>query len=192
MKAGRPATIMSVQDRPTSVRLSPRNEEPHNVQLDHYATGPARPRTAARVREVIDIGRTLQSDYNRMVLSPSPTEWDSFLILSDDQFSEVGFPWHPHRGFRTLTLVLGGLLEHGDNASGYGLVGVDDAQYMAAGCYVLQYELAHKCQPVHTLQLWLNLPPELKFMDTTYRDLQGSPATIVAAGRDDLRARSAR
>jgi redox-sensitive bicupin YhaK (pirin superfamily) len=34
---------------------------------------------------------------------------------SDDWFSAVGFPWHPHRGFQTVTLVLDGLLEHRDN-----------------------------------------------------------------------------
>jgi redox-sensitive bicupin YhaK (pirin superfamily) len=78
-----------------------------------------------------------------------------------------------------VTLVLDGKLDHRDNAGGYGVLEPGDAQYMAAGRYALHYELAHESKPVHTLQLWLNLPPEKKLIDTRYRDLRASDAAVV-------------
>ena len=116
-------------------------------------------------------GPTPQVDHNVLALPFSETRWDPFVVLSEDRFSATGFPWHPHRGFQTVTLVLDGELEHRDNAGGYSVLGAGDAQYMVAGRYALHYELAHLRRPVHTLQLWLNLPSELKLMDTGYADL---------------------
>jgi quercetin 2,3-dioxygenase len=138
-------------------------------------------RRPALVADAPDLGRNSgQVDKNRVVLDSRQAErWDPFVTWSDDWFSKVGFPWHPHRGFQTITLVLEGLLEHRDNAGGFGILGPGDAQYMAAGRYALHYELAYQRQPVHTLQLWLNLPPEKKLMDTRYRDLRAEDATVI-------------
>ena len=137
------------------------------------------PRSVSDVFAAQVNGPTAQVDHNILVLPFSETQWDPFIVLSDDRFSTVGFDWHPHRGFQTVTLVLAGELEHRDNAGGFGVLGPGDAQYMAAGRYAMHYELAHQRRPVHTLQLWLNLPRELKLMDTNYVDLRAADAALV-------------
>jgi hypothetical protein len=131
---------------------------------------------------VVDAGQNThpQNDRGLMPMDFAQAQrWDPFLGLAEDWFSTVGFDWHPHRGFQTVTLVLDGKLEHRDNAGGFGVLEPGDAQYMAAGRYALHYELAHEQKPVHTLQLWLNLPPEKKLIDTRYRDLRACDATTI-------------
>lgn len=133
-----------------------------------------------RVIDATDTGRTTQSDYQRFVLpAADPAAHDPFIALVEDWFSDAGFPWHPHRGFQTLTLVIDGQLEHQDNAGGAGVLGPGDAQWMVAGRYALHSELAHRRRPVHTLQAWINLPPELKLTDTSYRDLRAADAALL-------------
>jgi redox-sensitive bicupin YhaK (pirin superfamily) len=139
---------------------------------------------------VVDAGENThpQNDRGLMPLDFRHAQrWDPFLGLAEDWFSAVGFDWHPHRGFQTVTLVLDGKLEHRDNAGGYGILEPGDAQYMAAGRYALHYELAHERKPVHTLQLWLNLPPEKKLIDTRYRDLRASDAAVIREDGVDVR-----
>jgi redox-sensitive bicupin YhaK (pirin superfamily) len=138
-------------------------------------------RRATEVLTTHDNGPTAQVDRNLLVLPFSATAWDPFIVLSEDRFSTVGFDWHPHRGFQTVTLVIDGQLEHRDNAGGTSVLNPGDAQYMAAGRYALHYELAHEGRPVRTLQLWLNLPRELKLMDTRYVDMRATRAGLVTA-----------
>ncbi len=132
-------------------------------------------------------GPTAQSDDASWVLPPHETRWDPFVLWSEDVFSTRGFPWHPHRGFQTLTFVLDGELEHRDNAGGFGVLGAGDAQYMAAGRYAMHYELAHEFRPVRTLQAWINLPASEKLGPTSYIDLRAESATRIE--RDGARAR---
>jgi len=131
------------------------------------------------VQDPVHNGRTKSSDDSFFIMPPDERRWDPFLVLVEDWFSEAGFPWHPHRGFQTLTFVLEGQLEHRDNAGGFGILGPGDAQYMVAGRYALHYELAHERRPVHTLQLWINLPPEKKLIDSSYRDLRAGDAAVI-------------
>lgn len=103
----------------------------------------------------------------------------SFILLVEDEFNTRGFPWHPHRGFQTLTYVLDGRLEHRDNAGGAGVLARGDAQYMSAGRYAMHYELAHAFEPVRTLQAWINLPASDKLGPTSYVDLPRAAATRI-------------
>jgi quercetin 2,3-dioxygenase len=99
---------------------------------------------------------------------------DPFLLLSEDWFSRVGFDWHPHRGFETVTYVIDGHLEHRDNAGGHGVLGPGDLQWVTTGRGVIHAELAYDQKPVHTLQLWLNLPASKKMVEPRYQDLRSA------------------
>ena len=73
-------------------------------------------RTVVRVEDKIHFGADSQVDDRNVVITPTnPAVTDPFLLLSEDWFSTPGFQWHPHRGLETVTLVLDGVLEHGDN-----------------------------------------------------------------------------
>ena len=64
---------------------------------------------------------------------------DPFIHM--DQMGQVeyapgepkGTPWHPHRGFETVTYMLAGAMEHGDNQVNSGLLGPGSVQWMTAG-----------------------------------------------------------
>jgi redox-sensitive bicupin YhaK (pirin superfamily) len=44
-----------------------------------------------------------------------------------------GTPWHPHRGFETVTYIIDGTFRHRDSHGGGGLITNGDTQWMTAG-----------------------------------------------------------
>src|SRR4051812_38056819 len=125
------------------------------------------------------LGADEQVDDKAMVLPPGSWGlYDPFLMMAEDWFSTVGFDWHPHRGIETVTLVLDGQLEHRDNRGGHGVLGPGDAQWMTAGGGIIHSERALAGKPVHTLQLWLNLPAAQKLAPAGYQDLRGEAVPV--------------
>jgi redox-sensitive bicupin YhaK (pirin superfamily) len=129
-------------------------------------------RSVGRVEDRRRLGPDEQVDDKAMVfVATDPALTDPFLFLSEDWFSKPGFDWHPHRGIETVTTVLDGVLEHGDNLGNAGALEPGDVQWMTAGRGIIHRELAYRDEHAHTLQLWLNLPAARKFADTRYQDL---------------------
>ena len=94
---------------------------------------------------------------------------DPFVHL--DQMGEVeyapgepkGTPWHPHRGFETVTYMIDGEMAHQDSNGGGGLITNGDTQWMTAGSGILHIETPPESLVVsgglfHGFQLWVNLP----------------------------------
>ena len=71
---------------------------------------------------------------------------DPFIHM--DQMGEVdyapgepkGTPWHPHRGFETVTYMIDGLMQHQDSNGGGGMIADGDTQWMTAGAGILHIE----------------------------------------------------
>src|SRR5258708_7014476 len=71
---------------------------------------------------------------------------DPFIHM--DQMGEVeyapgepkGTPWHPHRGFETVTYIIDGVFRHQDSNGGGGLITNADTQWMTAGGGILHIE----------------------------------------------------
>ena len=98
------------------------------------STGNTTGRTIVRVEDKIHLGADSQvDDRNAIILPMAPALTDPFLLLAEDWFSTSGFEWHPHRGLETVTLVLDGVLEHGDNLGHAGALVAGDVQWMTAG-----------------------------------------------------------
>ena len=143
-------------------------------------------RTVALVEDNIHFGGDSQVDDRNVIITPlDPARTDPFLLLSEDWFSTPGFEWHPHRGLETVTLVLDGVLEHGDNLGNAGALTAGDVQWMTAGRGIIHRELAFRNEHAHILQLWVNLPAELKMVDTRYQDLRAGSRPVVE--RDGVR-----
>ena len=98
---------------------------------------------------------------------------DPFVHM--DQMGEVdygpgepkGTPWHPHRGFETVTYIIDGTFQHQDSNGGGGLITDGDTQWMTAGGGILHIEAPPEELVVsgglfHGFQLWVNLPSRLK------------------------------
>ena len=117
---------------------------------------------------------------------------DPFIHL--DQMGEVdygpgepkGTPWHPHRGFETVTYMMDGLLQHNDSLGGGGLISDGGTQWMTAGQGILHIEtppehLVASGGLFHGLQLWVNLPREQKWVTPRYQDLAGDQVTLLSS-----------
>jgi redox-sensitive bicupin YhaK (pirin superfamily) len=143
-------------------------------------------RTVVRVEDRIPFGGDAQVDDRNVIITPmDPAATDPFLLLSEDWFSTPGFEWHPHRGLETVTLVVDGVLEHGDNLGNAGALTTGDVQWMTAGRGIIHRELAFRNERAHTLQLWVNLPGELKMVETRYQNLLSADRPVIE--RDGVR-----
>jgi quercetin 2,3-dioxygenase len=97
-----------------------------------------------------------------------------------------GTPWHPHRGFETVTYMLDGTFQHQDSHGGGGLISDGDTQWMTAGAGILHIETPPEALVVsgglfHGFQLWVNLPARDKFSQPRYQSLEGAQVTLLAS-----------
>ena len=98
----------------------------------------------------------------------------------------VGTAWHPHRGFETVTYMIDGEMAHSDSQGGGGLITNGDTQWMTAGAGILHIETPPEHLVVsgglfHGLQLWVNLPRELKFAPPRYQDIRSSKVSLLTS-----------
>ncbi|WP_116040440.1 pirin family protein [Amycolatopsis palatopharyngis] len=97
-----------------------------------------------------------------------------------------GAPWHPHRGFETVTYLLDGMFVHHDSHGGGGTIAEGDTQWMTAGSGVLHDELPSEELVIkggwfHGVQLWVNLPKKQKWVAPRYQDLRGGDLTLLTS-----------
>ena len=117
-------------------------------------------------------------------------ELDPFIHL--DQMGEVdyapgepkGTPWHPHRGFETVTYMIDGIMDHQDSLGGGGTITNGDTQWMTAGQGILHIEappehLVASGGLFHGLQLWVNLPRAAKMITPKYQDIRGRESALI-------------
>ena len=117
---------------------------------------------------------------------------DPFVHM--DQMGEVeyapgepkGTPWHPHRGFETVTYIMDGTFEHSDSNGGGGVITNGDTQWMTAGAGILHIEKPPEALVVsgglfHGIQLWVNLPRDLKWSAPRYQDLRAREVGLVSS-----------
>ena len=117
---------------------------------------------------------------------------DPFLLLDHMGAVEYGpgeakgAPWHPHRGFETVTYMIDGAFEHTDSIGGGGLITDGGTQWMTAGAGILHnemppQEMITKGGLFHGVQLWVNLPRTLKMVTPRYQDIVASDATLLSS-----------
>ena len=96
----------------------------------------------------------------------------------------IGAPWHPHRGFETVTYMLEGEMEHEDSAGNSGKISAGDVQWMTAGRGVIHSELPSEKMLkegglMHGFQIWVNLPAKDKMMTPRYQEISASLSPSV-------------
>lgn len=117
---------------------------------------------------------------------------DPFLLLDqlgptvNEPGQAKGAPWHPHRGFETVTYLLDGEVAHHDSHGGGGVIGEGDTQWMTAGAGILHDEVPSERSlrlggPTHGVQLWVNLPAAQKFTEPRYQAIVGGELTLLTS-----------
>jgi redox-sensitive bicupin YhaK (pirin superfamily) len=166
------------------ITILPRIAEPDPVV--------ARPRP---VRSVTNAPSGLEGEgfpVRRAFAGVDLADLDPFVHL--DQMGEVeyapgepkGTPWHPHRGFETVTYMIDGTFEHSDSNGGGGVITNGDTQWMTAGAGILHIEkppetLVASGGLFHGFQLWVNLPASQKWTPPRYQDLRAGEVALVSS-----------
>jgi redox-sensitive bicupin YhaK (pirin superfamily) len=117
---------------------------------------------------------------------------DPFIHM--DQMGEVeyapgepkGTPWHPHRGFETVTYIIDGEFVHADSHGGGGVISNGDTQWMTAGSGLLHIETPPEHLVVsgglfHGFQLWVNLPAVQKWNAPRYQDIRAAQVGLLSS-----------
>ena len=154
---------------------------------------------ARRVKSVTTAPRGLEGEgfpVRRAFAGIDLADLDPFVHM--DQMGEVdygpgepkGTPWHPHRGFETVTYMMEGTFLHQDSIGGGGVIQDGATQWMTAGAGILHIErppdaLIDSGGLFHGIQLWVNLPAKLKMTTPRYQDIESQAVTLLTNENGD-------
>lgn len=138
------------------------------------------------VTQVVTANRQLEGagfQVRRPIPSPALGEQlDPYLLLdhlgpADLRPGEAkGAPWHPHRGFQTISYLLDGELVHKDSAGNTGTLRPGDFQLMTAGAGIIHDEspsedMMRRGGTSEGFQIWVNLDRANKMIPPSYQDV---------------------
>ena len=151
--------------------------------------------TVRPVKQLIDAPRGYEGEgfpVRRAFAGVDLRDLDPFVHM--DQMGEVdyapgepkGTPWHPHRGFETVTYIIDGVFDHHDSHGGGGSITNGDTQWMTAGSGLLHIEtppewLVQSGGLFHGIQLWVNLPRDAKWSTPAYQDIRSAQVALATS-----------
>src|ERR1039458_5379735 len=166
---------------------------------------------------VPDLTQTAIRPVTSVTLAPSGFEGEGFPVrrafagvslakldpfVHMDQMGEVdygpgepkGTPWHPHRGFETVTYMIDEIFQHQDSIGGGGVITDGATQWMTAGSGILHIERPPESLVVsgglfHGIQLWVNLPAASKWTNPRYQDIEPGAAVLLSSADGGARVR---
>ena len=152
-----------------------------------------------RVKSITSAPRGLEGEgfpVRRAFAVIDMADLDPFVHM--DQMGEVdygpgepkGTPWHPHRGFETVTYMIDGTFLHQDSIGGGGVIQNGATQWMTAGSGILHIErppdsLIDSGGLFHGIQLWVNLPAKLKMTNPRYQDIEAESVSLLTNENGD-------
>jgi quercetin 2,3-dioxygenase len=152
-----------------------------------------------RVKSITTAPRGLEGEgfpVRRAFAGIDMADLDPFVHM--DQMGEVdygpgepkGTPWHPHRGFETVTYMIDGTFLHQDSIGGGGVIQNGATQWMTAGAGILHIErppdtLIDSGGLFHGIQLWVNLPAKLKMTNPRYQDIEAESVALLTNEHGD-------
>jgi hypothetical protein len=171
-------------------------ENPLELPKVVVTTASSRPR---RVKSITTAPRGLEGEgfpVRRAFAGIDLVDLDPFIHM--DQMGEIdygpgepkGTPWHPHRGFETVTYMMDGTFLHQDSIGGGGVIQDGATQWMTAGAGILHIErppdaLIDSGGLFHGIQLWVNLPAKLKMTNPRYQDIGSREVALVTNENGD-------
>jgi redox-sensitive bicupin YhaK (pirin superfamily) len=152
-----------------------------------------------RVKSITTAPRGLEGEgfpVRRAFAGIDLADLDPFVHM--DQMGEIdygpgepkGTPWHPHRGFETVTYMIEGTFLHQDSIGGGGMIQNGATQWMTAGAGILHIErppdaLIDSGGLFHGIQLWVNLPARLKMTNPRYQDIEAESVSLLTNENGD-------
>ncbi len=171
-------------------------ENPLELPKFVAASASDRPR---RVKSITTAPRGLEGEgfpVRRAFAGVDLSDLDPFIHM--DQMGEVdygpgepkGTPWHPHRGFETVTYMMEGTFLHQDSIGGGGVIQDGATQWMTAGAGILHIErppdaMIDSGGLFHGIQLWVNLPAKLKMTNPRYQDIGAREVALATNENGD-------
>ncbi|KAF5866527.1 hypothetical protein ETB97_011412 [Aspergillus alliaceus] len=132
--------------------------------------------TARKIKTIfaaIDVTEGAGARVRRSIGSQQLRNFSPFLLLDHATVGpDAGFPEHPHRGQETVTYCLAGYSDHEDFTGHKGTLGPGDLQFMTAGRGIMHAEMPRgnpDGSPGVGIQLWVDLPKALKYVEPRYR-----------------------
>ncbi len=152
-----------------------------------------------RIKSITTAPRALEGEgfpVRRAFAGVAMADLDPFIHM--DQMGEIdygpgepkGTPWHPHRGFETVTYMMEGTFLHQDSIGGGGVIQDGATQWMTAGAGILHIErppdaLIDSGGLFHGIQLWVNLPAALKMANPRYQDIGSTEVALLTNENGD-------
>jgi quercetin 2,3-dioxygenase len=182
--------------RPTEKEIAmPAVTVPDTLVLPRVEPSPEEATNIRPVRSVTDAPSGLEGEgfpVRRAFAGVDLTDLDPFVHM--DQMGEVeyapgepkGTPWHPHRGFETVTYMIDGTFQHQDSIGGGGLITNGSTQWMTAGSGILHIErpteqLIASGGLFNGIQLWVNLPAADKWIDPRYQGIEADDVLLLTS-----------
>lgn len=164
------------------------------LALPRLPTLPEKETVWRPVAQVVTAHRQLEGEgfvVRRPFPGPVLALADPFLLLDHMGAVEYapgeakGTPWHPHRGFETVTYMIDGAFEHQDTTGGGGLITDGATQWMTAGAGIQHIETPPERLVVagglfHGVQLWVNLPAAKKWISPRYQDIEAADVALLS------------
>lgn len=116
---------------------------------------------------------------NRLFPTKKYTGHHNPFVLLDEFFVDPSssFPDHEHRGFEAITYMIDGSFKHKDNLGNKGIVGPGGVQTFNAGKSIVHSEEPGD-KKSHGIQLWVNLPKNLKDSEPSYQKIKADKFTV--------------
>ncbi|KAF2172451.1 hypothetical protein M409DRAFT_63133 [Zasmidium cellare ATCC 36951] len=142
-----------------------------------------KPRSIRQLFEAREQAEGAGATVRRTIGTPKLRNFTPFLMMDNfDVAIGAGFPDHPHRGQETITYLLKGGVDHEDFAGNKGTLYSGDLQFMTAGRGIVHAEMPHDNgdgSSNNGIQLWVDLPKDLKSCEPRYRDLRANEIPIA-------------
>ena len=147
--------------------------------------------TSRKVRSIIPTITTLEGGGFKVRRPAAMGSLMSPFLLLDEMGptdygpgEAVGAPWHPHRGFETVTYLLAGEMEHEDSVGSKGTLSPGDVQWMTAGKGIIHSEMPTskmiaKGGLIHGFQIWVNLLAKDKMIEPRYQEISSNDSNIA-------------
>ncbi|KAB8220137.1 RmlC-like cupin domain-containing protein, partial [Aspergillus novoparasiticus] len=136
------------------------------------------PRKIQTIFQAVEVIEGAGALARRSIGSTKLRNFTPFLLVDHATVgSDAGFPDHPHRGQEIISYLLSGSLDHEDFTGHRGTLNAGDLQFMTAGRGIMHAEVPRESpdgKPGTAVQIWIDLPKPLKYVEPRYRYLNSS------------------